>query len=436
MKAEHPMTIVTEIAEAMQVVLTERADELARQTGFVKRQRKLKGSQFVQTLVFGWMADSAARLETLSQSAANVSVKISRQGLHQRFTREAAEFLQAVLYECIEQVIKAQPIDTSILSRFSGVYVIDSTVLVLPEALISIWEGCEGSVLKLSVCWEMLSGQLVSVHLHDGIEHDQRAPLQGMSLPHHAIRLADLGYFKLDVLQQYDQDGVCWITRYKVGTTLLNQTGQKLDLLSLLSCHAEEVLDLSVQLGASHQISCRLIAQRVPADKLCQRQQQLRDWESRKQTKASPLKWALLAWSIYLTNAPVDQLKPTEVMLMARVRWQIELLFKLWKQVIDIDDWRSQHCWRILCEVYAKLIACIIQHWLMLVGGVHALELSMNQAAPAIQNWAWALAYALSDQRTLIDCIAHLGTLLASTCRISTSSSSPPTFQRFRLYSP
>jgi hypothetical protein len=436
MKAEHPMTIVTEIAEAMQVVLTERADELARQTGFVKRQRKLKGSQFVQALVFGWMADSEARLETLSQSAANVSVQISRQGLHQRFTPEAAAFLQAVLYECIEQVIKSQPVDTSVLSRFEGVYVMDSTVLVLPDVLSGIWEGCSGSVLKLSVCWELLSGQLVRVQLHDGIEHDQRSPVQGMSLPHNAIRLADLGYFKLDVLDDYDQAGVCWVTRYKVGTTLLNTAGQQLDLLTRLSQQEDDIIDLSVQLGATHQIGCRLIAQRIPPDKLKQRQQQLRRWESRKQTKASPLKWTLLAWSIYLTNASIAQLAASEVMLMARVRWQIELLFKLWKQVIDIDDWRSQHPWRILCEVYAKLIACIIQHWLMLVGGLHDLTVSMHQAAPAIQNWAWALAFALSDQPTLTRCIAHLGNILASTCRICTSTSSLPTFQRFRLHFP
>lgn len=432
MKAKHPMTIVMEIAEAMQAVFTERADELARETGFIKRQRNMTGSGFVQGLVFAWLAESDARLESLSQSVSNVSVDITRQGLHQRFTAEAAAFLEAVLYESIERVIAAQAIDTGLLGRFDGVYVIDSTIIILPAALESIWQGCEGSALKVSVCWDLVSGRLIEIHLHDAYEHDQNFAFLPANLSSNTIRLCDLGYFKLDVLEQEGQVGRLWVTRYKGGTSIGDLDGQKVDLLELLCQQEDEILDLSVKLGALHQIPCRFIAQRVPGDKLKQRQEQLRRWESRKQKQASPLRWALLAWSIYLTNATTEQLNASEVMLMARVRWQIELLFKLWKDVIDIDDWRSEHPWRILCEVYAKLIACIVQHWLMLAGGIHALDRSMTQATPVIQHWAWALAYALTDLLSLSRFIAHIGKILAGTCRINTSASSLPTFQRIR----
>lgn len=50
---------------------------------------------------------------------------------------------------------------------------------------------------------------------------------------------------------------------------------------------------------------------------------------------------------------------------MMRVRWQIELLFKLWKNEGHIDSWRSEKPWRIPCELYAKLIAMVIQHWIL-----------------------------------------------------------------------
>jgi hypothetical protein len=79
------MTIVTKIAEAMQTVLGEWADEKARETGFIQRQRKVSGRSFVQSLVFGWLANGESRMEELSQSSANVGVSITRQGLQQRF---------------------------------------------------------------------------------------------------------------------------------------------------------------------------------------------------------------------------------------------------------------------------------------------------------------------------------------------------------------
>lgn len=430
MKAKHPMTIVTEIAQAMQAMLTTVADKLARETKFIKRERKVTGSSFVQSLVFGWVADSEASLDTLSQSFANVNVQISRQGLNQRFTPEAADFLEAVLYECLSQVIRAVPLETPLLSEFEGVYVIDSTVIELPEALSERWQGCNGSALKLSVCWELLTGELVEVYLHDGREHDAKSPLQSMALAPNSLRLADLGYFKLDRLDQQLAEGSLWVMRYKGGTSICDEQGQPLALLDLLESHEDALIDQAIRLGASHQIPCRLVAQRIPEDKLAQRQERLKRWESRKQTQASPLRWRLLAWSIYITNASCEQLKPEAVILMIRVRWQIELLFELWKDSIDIDDWNSQQPWRILCEVYAKMIACVLQHWLMLTGGIHALDKSLKQATDPIQHLAWALGLFLEHASILEYIIDHIGFILHGSAWISYSSSSPPTFQR------
>jgi len=99
-ESTHPMSIISDVAEAMQTILTERADQLARELGVIKRERKVTGSSLVQSLVFGWLAESDATLDTLSQSFANVNVRISRQGLNQRFTAEAATFLEIILREC------------------------------------------------------------------------------------------------------------------------------------------------------------------------------------------------------------------------------------------------------------------------------------------------------------------------------------------------
>lgn len=433
MKAEHPMNIVNDIAQALQVVLTDRADELAREVGFIKRQREVTGSGFVQALVFGWLAEGEARLETLSQSCKNVSVDISRQGLHQRFTPEAATFLKAVLYEALAQAIYANPVDTKLLSRFDGVYVLDSTVIILPIELDHIWEGCQGSALKLSVCWDLLSGELMHVELHNAREHDQKSLIQFQSVPANVIRLSDIGYFKLDVLQEIDADGGVWVTRYKLRTTVLDENGETIDLYKVLSEHNDQAIDMSIYLGANHQIACRLIAQRIPAEALRQRQAQLKRWESQKQKKASDLKWLLLEWSIYVTNATPDQLTTDEVILMIRVRWQIELLFKLWKDVIDIDDWRTKKVWRILCEVYAKLIACMIQHWFLISGGVHALDKSMTQASATIRHFAWGIAFVMNYVPSrLTFLVKHIGMIFATSCRIDSSTNSLPTHQRIK----
>ena len=48
-------------------------------------------------------------------------------------------------------------------------------------------------------------------------------------MPANVIRLSDLGYFKLDVLQDIDQEGGLWVTRYKLKTCLLDENANQLD---------------------------------------------------------------------------------------------------------------------------------------------------------------------------------------------------------------
>src|SRR5712692_8013820 len=88
---------IHEVASALQVVFNRIADAAALDSGFVQRQSKLTGDVFVRTLTFGWLHNPDATLEELTQTAADLGVSISAQGLDQRFGPRAADCLQQVL---------------------------------------------------------------------------------------------------------------------------------------------------------------------------------------------------------------------------------------------------------------------------------------------------------------------------------------------------
>jgi hypothetical protein len=116
--------------------------------------------------------------------------------------------------------------------------------------------------------------------------------------------------------------------------------------------------------------------------------------------------------------------------VIARVRWQIELIFKLFKSLGQIDESRSQKPYRILCEVYAKLIAMIIQHWILLVAGWKYPEYSLQKAAKVVAKYALAIASAyISTGVRLIETFEDIKRTLANGCRISGRPSKPSTFQ-------
>jgi hypothetical protein len=57
------------LVTALQTLLTTDANELAAASRLVRRQRKLTGATWVQTLVFGWGRQPDASLEELAEQA-------------------------------------------------------------------------------------------------------------------------------------------------------------------------------------------------------------------------------------------------------------------------------------------------------------------------------------------------------------------------------
>ncbi len=133
-------------------------------------------------------------------------------------------------------------------------------------------------------------------------------------------------------------------------------------------------------------------------------------------------------WTIYVTNVPPKLLATQEVFILGRYRWQIELLFKLWKSDLEVDKWASRKPERILCEIYTKLIGAIVTHWLLLVACWHNPQRSLRQAIPTIRGLAWQFANSLHSRSLLHHAFQSLCRSLSS-CRMGKSYSNPRAFQ-------
>ena len=70
---------------------------LAKETGFIERERAFNGADFAQALILGWLQRADERLSGFTQILQRRDVSITASGLSQRFTEEAAIFMQRVL---------------------------------------------------------------------------------------------------------------------------------------------------------------------------------------------------------------------------------------------------------------------------------------------------------------------------------------------------
>ena len=428
------MNTIAQIATAMQTVLTTTADRLGWKVGFIQRTGKLDGSRFVQTLVFAFMDQPQATYEDLSQSAAMVGVAISPQGLEQRFTDAGVELMQHVLQAAVGQLIESQSAVVPVLQRFNGVYLRDSTVVSLPVELADQYPGVGNShgqtaAVKLQVRLNYSTGQLEGPVLYSGRTQDQSTPFQDVALPLGALSLADLGFFNLGQFTQADEHGVYYLARLKFGTKVYTPAGESLDGRPWLQAQDQSRVDVPVRVGQQEHARCRLLAVRVPQEVADQRRRQLHEYARKKQVPLSDERLAWADWTVLITNVPVERLTLPDALCLLRVRWQIELLFKLWKSHAHIDEWRSHKPPRILCELYAKLIGVLILHWILLTGLWQHIERSRFKAARLIQKYITAMALALTHLEELVHVLTRVQTSLLATCRTTKRRKQPGTYQ-------
>ena len=433
------MPSIAQVAESLTEVLETVPNRVARETGCIKRQGKFTGATLVSAVVLGVSHKPEASLEELAQMAEAVGVSVTAQAIDQRFTKELAATLREVLAAAVGQVVTGDPVAIPLLARFSGVYIQDCSTISLPSALAGDWPGCGGSggagqaAIKLGARLDLLGGRLDGPFLASGRTHDRAVPGATAPLPPGSLWMADLGLVTLARLQTIaDADGY-WLTRIKANTHIETADGQVWEQSSLLAEQATDRVELLVRLGKRARIPARLLAVRVPDEVANERRERLRTEAARKRPRhpepVSDERLALAAWAIYVTNVPEALLTLAEAWVLVRARWQIELLFKLWKSHARIDTSRSQQPQRIHCEVLAKLIGVVIQHWLILTGAWHDPARSWVKLAQVVRSHVMGIASSLGEPAHLVRALTVLQRCLRSGTRMNRRATEPNTYQ-------
>lgn len=411
-----PVTTIPELTESVQTLLTTTANRLAVETKFIQRQRQVTGAGFAQTLVLGGLADPEATRKQQQQTAAKVGMKVSAQGLEQRFNPASVDYMRRLLEAGLSLMVNSEQKRT-LLPQFNGVYLTDCTRLE--------WEELG---MKLAVRWELQSGHL-QASLGELKQHDQKTAIMACELPAGSLHLGDLGFFKLDRFADWNQAGVYWLTRFKVGTLVYEADGQLLDVLTRLATAGRPVC-MPVRIGARKHLTAYLVAAPLPEDAYAKRLARLREAARLDQRPLSARQLAFAGWTIYLTNIP--NLTFEQAHVLARTRWQIELLFKLWKSHGKVLVSRSADPLRQQCEGLAKLIGVLIAHWLLLVTGWHHDTLAALDALRIVKFHIPLLMRALTRPQFWHELFEWLSDDLANAQRLSRRGKVPLAFQQWQ----
>lgn len=351
-------------------------EKLARESKFIERSTsKLTGWMFLELHL---LMDFNGKEFSLNQMCDELNerhgIQLTKQSLDERFNTFSVKFMRKCFEHIFAQTLDFKQ-DAAVHPHFKRVILTDSSSWQLPAHLAAFYQSnggdTSGSSIKIHQQYELLNGSLLGLDIRDGKENDA-VFLQAIDYRalQQDLHLLDLGYFKLSHLHALDQAGGFFISRYKTGTDLFikDEEGafEKLDWKDFLSqLQAGQARDLSEVYLGKEKLKVRLIVEKLPDEILRKRLKKLKrkianQSKSRGIYQASELKKILIGYNIFITNTREEQLSLPQISLYYRLRWQIEILFKMWKSIMEIDKVGKMSIFRFECYLYSRLIAILL----------------------------------------------------------------------------
>lgn len=343
----------------------EELEKLSSLYGFIKQERKLTVEAFVHLCIGSTIKTGhASSLSELCAELLKSNIEMCPQSLNEQFKASSVGFLQELFERLV--LLKLKEGDClKVLEMFSGVYARDSTKIELPEQLEGLFKGSGGdaSTSSLKIDFYMdLKGATLKTFFRDGASSDAKMSYE--KIQPSALYLSDLGYFKFDEFEKIDKQEGYYVSRLKLNTKVYkskNKNAQPIDLQSIMnSLKVNEFVDMEVYIGVQKRLKTRLVLQKVPEEVAQAKKEKLLKSRKKKGEGISTQRLALCNCNAYITNLDKRLWSAVLVMQLYRIRWQIEIIFKVWKSILKLGNVPKMKPERFLCLMYGHLIWVVL----------------------------------------------------------------------------
>jgi hypothetical protein len=354
--------IVKQVMQKVNEVFDDKhLETFARETGFIKRKRKINPKQFLENMLLLKLESPASSLEDLVyEFNKNNHCVISKQAIHKKFNESALKFIKMVLNKLLEHTFTASVACLNAIPFVKKVQVIDSSEIRLHASLKNIFPQVrnQGAAVKLQSLIEVVSQDILSLEIRPSKEPDQAYKEHLTHVQAGDLSIADLGYFDVNTFSGIASKGGFFLSRYFKKTHLYDiETKTPIDLKSLLNKATEEKLELQIGLGKS-QFPCRLVATKLTEEAYQKRLKNLKE-KQRKDPRANKNDDLLNKWTILVTNLPVS-VEADVLLRLYRLRWQIELFYKMAKSFLKLRKITEVNQQRAMISLHILLIAIML----------------------------------------------------------------------------
>lgn len=325
-------------------------DESAREYGALKRKRGIQNAADLLRMLLIY-STSKISIKILSLAACGLEISnISDTAWHKKITSSVL-WLTYLLNVLLSNTINPQ---INLNAKDRKVYLIDGSCFRQ--------EGKNMNIYKAHMSYCLNTGCMNEVKITDN--HTAES-LKHYKIEENAIYIADAGYGKATQIGYVISEQADVIFRVSPNhVSFFDANKKKIDMVSALKTQQSKI-EINCFINYKNKfIPVRVIASRLPADKIDAAIKRKKRKAQKNQSKIKPETLLYAEWVITVTSLESDYSKE-EVLDIYRSRWQVELLFKRIKQNLKIHTIRAAskkyalaliHLWLIVWAITEKQV--------------------------------------------------------------------------------
>jgi len=389
-------------------------DQLAREAQFVRREGKLNGSLFFDLIVFHNENLKAQSLNDMSVTLKDIySIEIRKQSLHERFNRYALAFLKQALEKLLHQQLELDSAIFSDLKGFNRILLKDSTSFQIDASLAQYYAGSGGhgsdASIRIQFEYDIVSGRINDLSVTAFNRQDAKDSLATIELidPGDLI-IRDLAYMGLEVLKAIRIKEAFYLCRAHPTVHILQKHQDEykqidfVEITQYMKTHNLSCLEKEVYLGSKEKFKTRLVFYLLPQEEYAKRIRKAQKNNQKKGRKVLSKEYkARSALNIFITNADTQQIPMDKLWDFYRLRWQIELIFKIWKSICNIEKVKKVKIHRLQCYIYSKLVLIVLS-WQILWRTARKLFINEGKALSFFKASKTLIHRKLGDLREIL----------------------------------
>ena len=298
------------------------------------------------------------------------NVDISKQGIDQRFNESALKYIQSLMSRVLTTQV-SQLIEIGWLNFFNRVNLKDSSKFDLPSRLKDMMPGFGGSASKAGACiqyeFELKTGQINDLTITPANRPDSKDALATMvSVMKGDLTIRDLGYFALKYFTTAKETGAFFLSRLNAKINVYVMKGNDFEefsfgqLYQMMKKNHIARLEKEVYIGKDEKFPVRLIIELIPDEVFTTRMQKINRYNKRMGYQTSMDYSNRARFNLFISNIPLEMIDGEAIVKIYKIRWQIELVFKIWKSIFGLDNITQMKYERLMCTLNVRLLLIMV----------------------------------------------------------------------------